>query len=178
MYHPLTEQELLRQCLAGNASAQYALYDRYVKAMYHVALRIVADTGEAEDVLQDSFVRIFNALPTFRGESTLGAWIRRIVVTTSLNHIGKRRLRFESIQPHHDAEDKPEADMLWETAQLHEAIKALPDGARIVFTLFVIEDMPHKEIAAALGITESTSKTQYMRAKQLLKKLLTTQNTA
>lgn len=174
--HPTnTEKDLLRRCLAGDMRAQYDLYNRYVTAMYNVAIRIIIDAAEAEDVLQESFAKVFQQLQTFRGEATIGAWIKRIVVTTSLTHLrSKKKLQVIELQylsdiEYQETEDEP---ILWDAKTLHDMIKTLPERSRIIFTLFAVEGMGHKEIAKLLGITESTSKTQYMRAKQLLRQQL------
>lgn len=168
---PDCEAALLRRCMDGDAQAQYTLYDRYVVAMYNAAIRIVVRAEMAEDVLQEAFSRIFQQLHTFRGDASLGAWIKRIVVNTALQHLRKKnQLKFVAIDHGADWADEPcESVESWDAATLHNAIKALPDGCRVVFTLYVVENMGHKAIAEALGISESTSKTQYMRAKKLLK---------
>lgn len=166
------EKDLVQRCLKGDMRAQYDLYNRYVTAMYNVAIRIVVHQAEAEDVLQDSFTKVFQQLHTFRSEATIGAWIKRIVVTTALTHLrNKKRLQLVEIQAFPELEEENE-ETPWDAKTLHEAIKKLPEGSRVVFTLFAIEEMSHKDIAKALGISESTSKTQYMRAKQLLKQHL------
>lgn len=165
------EHELLQRCLLGESQAQYVLYNRYVTAMYNTAVRMVPQSAEAEDVLQEGFTKVFQQLHTFRSESTVGAWIKRIVVNTALQHLRKRQqLQFVALDTWTDPPDEPpdEADT-WDAPMLHEAIKKLPDGCRVVFTLFAVENMGHKAIAEELGISESTSKTQYMRAKKLLK---------
>lgn len=165
------EQDLLQRCLRGESQAQFVLYNRYVTAMYNTAIRLLPQAPEAEDVVQESFTKVFQQLHTFRNESTLGAWIKRIVVNTALNILrAKRKLTFVELTNGADREDEPAADAdTWDARMLHEAIKKLPDGCRVVFTLFAIEEMGHKAIAQALDISESTSKTQYMRAKKLLK---------
>lgn len=162
---------MLRRCMDGDAQAQYALYDRYVVGMYNVAMRIVAQTETAEDVLQEAFSKVFQQLRTFRGQSTLGAWIKRIVVNTALQYLrSKNKLTFVALDDGSDWADTPQEEVeVWGATALHNAIKKLPDGCRVVFTLYAVEDMGHKAIAEALGISESTSKTQYMRAKKLLK---------
>lgn len=165
------EQNLLQRCLKGESKAQFVLYNRYVTAMYNTAIRLLPHTPEAEDVLQESFTKVFQQLHTFRSDSSLGAWIKRIVVNTALNCLReKRKLHFVTLENGTDREDEPceETDQ-WDARTLHEAVKKLPDGCRVVFTLFAIEEMGHKAIASALGISESTSKTQYMRARKLLK---------
>ena len=170
------EHELLQRCLRGESQAQYVLYNRYVTAMYNTAIRIVSQAAEAEDVLQEGFTKVFQQLHSFRSESTIGAWIKRIVVNTALQHLrAKQKLQFVDTDVLPDTADEPyeEADS-WDAPLLHEAIKKLPDGCRVVFTLFAVENMGHKAIAQELGISESTSKTQYMRAKKLLKAQLLT----
>ena len=166
-----TEQELLQRCLKGDAQAQYRLYEQYVTAMYNTAIRIVVLPADAEDVLQESFTKVFAQLHRFRNESTIGAWIKRIVLNTALHHLrARKRLQFAELDAGQDvADDGPNSDSAWDAATLHEAVKQLPNGCRVVFSLYVIEDMGHKDIAAALGISESTAKTQYMWAKKLLK---------
>ena len=168
------EFELIQRCLRGDASAQFGLYDRYVSAMYNTALRIVVQASEAEDVLQESFTKVFQRLHSFRRESTLGAWIKRIVVNTALNHLrDQKKFQFVPLEPWvEQTPDTGEIPETWDAALLQEAIKRLPDGCRVVFTLFLVENMSHKDIALDLGISESTSKTQYMRAKKLLREQL------
>ncbi len=167
-----TEQQLLRRCLNGESQAQFALYNQYVTAMYNTAVRMVASVPEAEDVLQESFSKVFQQLHTFRSESTIGAWIKRIVVNTALLHLrAQKKLQFVALEDWTDHEQESEAEMdIWDANTLHEAIKRLPDGCRVVFNLFAVENMGHKAIAEALGISESTSKTQYMRAKKLIQR--------
>lgn len=168
------ERQLLPRCLAGDQQAQFQLYHRYVTAMYNTAIRIVGHSGEAEDVLQEGFTKVFQQLHTFRQEASLGTWIKRIIVNTALNYLRiKKRLYYVELDQNldHIAEATDTAlDIDAET--IHSAIKKLPDGARVVFTLFAVEEMSHQAIAQQLGITESTSKTQYRRAKQLLKGFL------
>ncbi len=165
------EHDLLQRCLKGESQAQFVLYNRYVTAMYNTAIRLLPQSPEAEDALQESFTKVFQQLHTFRSESSLGAWIKRIVVNTALNYLReKRKLHFVTLENGTDREDEPcEEAEHWDARTLHEAIKKLPDGCRVVFTLFAIEEMGHKAIGSALGISESTSKTQYMRARKLLK---------
>ena len=170
------EQLLFQRCLLGEAQAQFALYNRYVTAMFNTVVRIVVQTETAEDVLQIGFSKVFQQLHRFRGESTLGAWIKKIMVNTALQYLrDKNKLQMVPISEGWDLADEvlEETDD-FDAATLQEAIKKLPDGCRIVFTLYAVEDLSHKAIAEALGISESTSKTQYMRAKKLLRTFLST----
>lgn len=174
MQSTISEKQLLTQCLAGNPRAQYELYERYIDAMYHTAQRMVANTAEAEDVVQEGFTKVFQQLHTFRGDSTIGAWIKRIIVTTALTHLrSKKKFQVVELNVVADVEEEiPEEEPLWDAKTIHNTIQELPEGCRVVFNLFLIEGMQHKEIAEVLGISESTSKTQYMRAKQLLRERL------
>lgn len=169
-----SEEQLVQLCLAGDTRAQYELYNRYVDAMYNTAVRIVSHRTEAEDVLQESFAKVFQQLHTFRSESTIGAWIKRIVVTTALSHLRKnRKAKIVDLgavsEPGTEQDD---IDLPFDAKTIHAAIKKLPEGSRVVFNLFLLEGLQHKEIAEILDITESTSKTQYRRAKQLLREQL------
>jgi len=137
---------------------------------------MVGNTVEAEDVLQESFVDIFRRLESFRGESTLGAWIKRIVINHCLNVFKKRKIQFEEITDHLSEipeergydEDQTALDVL----SVKEAIMKLPDGYRQVLTLYLIEGYDHAEIAEIMGIQETGSKSQFSRAKAKLRALL------
>ncbi len=167
-----TESELIRACLADDRLAQRELYERYKRAMFTTAYRITGDFQSAEDVLQEAFVRIFRALSRFRQESTLGAWIKTIVVRTALSHIKKKQLPTEELQSyHHNGEVIDWGDHL-EAEYLEKAIRDLPEGYRAVFTLIEIEGYAHKEVAEMLGISVGTSKSQLFHAKKLLRKNL------
>jgi len=170
------ERALVRNCLQGHRRAQRRLYDAYVDAVFHTCLRICGGAADAEDVTQETFIRVFRRLKTFNGTSSLGAWIKRIAVNTSLNHIrGQRRLTAleDAPEPSAPAQTKeffPADDLTVE--RIHLAIQQLPDGSRTVLSLYLLEGYRHKEIASILGITESTSKSQYHRAKKLLQGIL------
>ncbi|MBL7828197.1 MAG: sigma-70 family RNA polymerase sigma factor [Saprospiraceae bacterium] len=168
------ERQLLTRCLAGDQQAQFQLYQRYVKAMYNTAIRIVGRPDEAQDVLQDGFTKVFQQLHTFRQESGIGSWIKRIIVNTALNALrSKKRLFYVELDQNLEQIAESSDTFLDIDAEIiHNAIKQLPDGARVVFTLFAVEQLSHQEIAQQLGVSESTSKTQYRRAKQLLKDAL------
>jgi len=144
--------------------------------MYNVALRIVNDDAEAEDVLQEAFLDAFNRIKDFRQETTFGLWLKQIVINRSINYLRKRKAEFVSIEEV-DVADTPNYDES-ETHLKVEAIKAamaeLPDGYRVVLTLYLFEGYDHEEIAHILKITENTSRTQYMRAKRKLNSLLET----
>ena len=143
--------------------------------MYHTALRIMGNSVEAQDVVQESFVKVFAKIGSYRGEATIGAWIKRVVVNTAINAIRKNKRNPEILvdEGPEMAEPDDTEESYWSPAMLHSAICELPDGCRTILNLYAFEGYAHKEIAELLHITESTSKTQYRRAKKLLRDLLT-----
>ncbi|MFT4679883.1 MAG: RNA polymerase sigma factor (sigma-70 family) [Flavobacteriales bacterium] len=170
--------ELVDKCKRGEPRAQRELYNHYSKAMFNVALRIVNDHFEAEDLVQECFVTAFTRIQTFRGDSSFGAWLKRIVVNRSINTVKRRKACFDPIDDnvhgdHYEKEEEEEQQWGKFTVQdVKMAIGHLPEGYRIVFSLYMFEDFSHKEIADQLDITESTSKSQLNRAKKKLKELL------
>jgi RNA polymerase sigma factor (sigma-70 family) len=174
----LSEQELIDQCRKGSRSFQKALYEHYCRKMMVVCLRYSKTTAEAEDILQEGFVKVFQGIKDFRQESKLETWITRIMVNTALNHQRKKLYLFPMV----DVEeiDLPEEEVSVSSmhfTQLLEMIKSLPQGCQIVFNLFAIEGYNHKEIAALMGISEGTSKSQYARARNLLQQKLLKEST-
>jgi RNA polymerase sigma factor (sigma-70 family) len=167
---------LVQQCLNGEASAYRALYDRYAKAMYNTALRILNRTDDAEDILQEAFTDAFQQLRSFEGRSTFGAWLRQIVVYKSIAHMKKQKLHLNGLET--DAEniaDEPplEEDEVWYTVDsIKQAMQKLPDGYRTVLTLHLIEGFEQEEVAEMMKVAHSTVRTQYMRAKQKLLQVL------
>ena len=167
---------LVQQCLNGEASAYRALYDRYSKAMYNTALRILNRTDDAEDILQEAFTDAFQQLRSFEGRSTFGAWLRQIVVYKSIAHLKKQKLHVNGLET--DAENIAdetvlEEDEVWYTVDsIKQAMQKLPDGYRTVLTLHLIEGFEQEEVAEMMKVAHSTVRTQYMRAKQKLLQLL------
>lgn len=165
------EQRLLAACLAHDRQAQYQLYQGYKTAMFSAALRILGDRDLAQDVLQEAFVEVFQGLAGFRQESTLGAWIKMVVVRRAL-----RTLRCEQRMEVYDAERHPEPLVAWHDSltgeALDRAIAELPAGYRAVFCLVEVEGYPHREVAKLLNISEGTSKSQLFNAKRLLQRKL------
>lgn len=141
--------------------------------MFNVVLRFVPNRADAEDLLQESFVKAFKNIDQFDGQRSFGAWLKRIVINTSISELRKRKIEWVAFDDFkHDVSDETPEQVDVSTEQLHYAIKKLPDGARTVFTLYQIEGYKHREIADLLEVTESTSKAQYVRAKKLLKESL------
>lgn len=170
------ESSLISLCLGGNRHAQQTLYKKYCDAMYNICYRMMGAQAEAEDALQEAFIDIFRRLDTFRQESSLGAWIKRIVINHCLNELKKRKMKFEELTDRTSevpeegyAEDDESA---YEVQKVKAAIMKLPDGYRTVLTLYLLEGYDHKEIADIVGIQESGSKSQYSRAKAKLRELL------
>lgn len=166
----MTEAEIIDACLANNRLAQKQLYDRYKKAMYTVAYRITSDFELANDVLQEAFVKIFRNLHKFRRESTLGAWIKTIVVRTALSRI-KREKPTEELTAQHTEGMIDWGDFM-QAEYLEKAIQSLPDGYRAVFVMIEVEGYAHKEVAEMLGISVGTSKSQLFYAKKKLREML------
>lgn len=169
-------QPIIDRCLTGDRVAQYELYQLYSKAMYSTCLRITGDEMDAEDVLQDSFVSAFKNLESYRGTASFGSWLKRIVVNNAINLVKKRRLSLEPVEDmgdlDHLVEDDLDRDLSYEVSLINEGISRLPQGYRVVLTLYLLEGYDHKEVGQILGITESTSKSQYNRSKKKLKEIL------
>lgn len=173
-----SQHQLIAQCLSGNRKAQFELYQRYAKAMYNVALRMLRNAADAEDVLQNAFVEVFTRLDTFRHESTIGAWIKRIVVNQCINFMKKRKPdlvpaeeRWPDTPDTTDTSDEDETRAL-SVEKINQALTLLPDGYRVVFSLYLMEGYDHQEIAGILNISEATSKSQYSRAKTKIRTIL------
>lgn len=169
-------KNLIEQSKKGDRKAQFALYNQYVDAMFQISLRMLNNRADAEDVLQDSFVKAFKNLEQFKYESSFGAWLKRIVINNCINHLKKQKLKLVTME---DAPgtivqeiNEPKLNQLPKIEQIKEKIKELPDGFRIVLTLYLFEGYDHKEISQILNIAESTSKTQYHRAKNKLRQLV------
>jgi RNA polymerase sigma factor (sigma-70 family) len=172
--YQIEPNQLIERCLKGDRTAQYALYRKYEKAMYNTAWRIVRDDLEAEDVLQEAFISAFQHLATFQGTSTFGAWLKRIVVNKSLTVLQKRRLPMEQLEE--EMEEVSEDVVIQvdegDLKEVMRAIEELPDGYRVILSLYLLEGYDHVEISEILGISVGTSKSQYNRAKKKLRELL------
>lgn len=166
---------LVEKCQQGDRKAQYELYKLYSKAMFNVSLRIVNEYADAEDVLQESFLSAFRNVASFKGTSTFGAWLKRIVVNHSISLIQRRRVALVPLEEHDWAEPTEgleEVEVDYQVGAIRQAIQRLPDGYRIVLSLYLLEGYDHQEIAEILNITESTSKSQYSRARKKLLEIL------
>jgi RNA polymerase sigma factor (sigma-70 family) len=166
----MDEKELIQGCIAQNRLAQKTFYDRYSRAMYTLAYRLTHNFEVANEVLQDGFLQAFRSMANFRGESTLGAWLKTIVIRTALKHV-KTIKNFDEITPSVSDTLIDWGETL-DAEYLEKAIQFLPDGFRTVFVLIEIEGYGHKDVAEILGISEGTSKSQLFHAKQRLRKIL------
>ena len=167
---------LVDACKRGDRRAQHRLYSQYAKAMYNICYRMSGNAADAEDLLQNAFIDVFMKIDSYRGESTIGAWIKRIVINNCINFLKKRKLHVSEWDDRisEEVEDQPgltEEDAL-SVDRVRSAMDQLPDGYRTVFSLYLLEGYDHKEIAGILGITEATSKSQYSRAKSKMRQLL------
>lgn len=170
---------LVERCRLGDRRAQAEIYKRYAKAMFNASLRITGDYAEAEDVLQESFLSAFRELHGYKGDSSFGSWLKRIVINKSINCLRNRRLQLVPLAEQHDGAGPDVADDLgvegdaltWRADVLRRCVQELPDGYRVVLSLYLLEGYDHAEIASILNITESTSKSQYSRARKKLLEL-------
>ena len=170
----MSERELIHGCLAQQRQAQHALYEQYKRAMYTLAWRITDDWGLAAEVLQDAFLLVFHHIGDFQGKSTLGAWIKTIVVRTAIRKSKYRPATFEELGDRHSQEVLDWGHTL-DADYLEQAIQALPEGYRAVFILAEVEGFIHKEIGTLLHISEGTSKSQLFYAKKRLREKLGTE---
>jgi RNA polymerase sigma factor (sigma-70 family) len=167
---------LLNECRQGSRNAQFEIYKLYSRAMFNISLRIVNDHAEAEDVLQEAFLDAFSRIHDFRQETTFGLWLKQIVINKSINCLRKRKLDLVPLNEVDlaEPEEMDEEDLELEVERIKKAVLKLSDGYRVVLTLYLFEGYDHQEIADILKISENTSRSQYMRAKQKLKRLLDT----
>lgn len=163
----MTESELIKACLAQDRLAQKELYEKYCNGMYTIAYRMAGEQDLAADILQEAFIKVFRSLKSFRAESTLGAWIKTIVIRTALSKL-KKRPKFDELDTLADERAVDWGHHL-DAEYLDQAIGQLPDGYRTVFVLIEIEGYPHKEVADLLGISVGTSKSQLFYAKKRLR---------
>lgn len=165
---------VIEKCIEGDIKAQYQLYKQYSKAMYNIANRFLNNKMDAEDILQESFVKAFRCLKELENRDAFGGWLKRIVINNCISLQRKRKLVFEEIDEwkHGEAVEMEEEVPRMDPALVHQAIKELPARGRTVLVLRALEGYSHGEIAETLDITVSTSKTQYHRALGLLNKKL------
>jgi RNA polymerase sigma factor (sigma-70 family) len=179
MDHQSTHDSLVAACMQGNRRAQSELYGLYNKAMYNTILRMVTNRSDAEDLLQSAFTEVFMRMESFRNESTIGAWIKRIVINKTINFLKSRRLqwtelddKFNYIPAESDDAGSDATLTSYTVERVKSAVTKLPEGYRMVFSLYAFEGYDHEEIAGILQISEATSKSQYSRAKAKIRDFL------
>ncbi len=171
----MTEELMLAWCIRNNATAQEALYNRFSPRMLGVCYRFDKNREDAEDMLQEGFIKVFTQIHQYRNEGALEGWIRRIIVHTCINILKKNKKFSESVDIIHANSVHVKEEMIpsiMQAKQVVECIRTLPLGYRTVLNLYAIEGYSHKEIADMLDIEESTSRSQYTRAKAMLEEIL------
>jgi RNA polymerase sigma-70 factor (ECF subfamily) len=171
----MTEELMLTGCIKNNASAQEALYNRFSPRMLGVCYRFAKNREDAEDMLQEGFIKVFTQIHQYRNEGALEGWIRRIIVHTCINILKKNKKFADSVDIIHATSVHVKEEMIpsiMQAKQVVECIRTLPLGYKTVLNLYAIEGYSHKEIADMLDIEESTSRSQYTRAKAMLEEIL------
>lgn len=174
------DQQIVEACIRQERVAQRKLYEQFSGKLFGVAMRYMKDREEAQDVLQDAFVKIFRKIDTFRFDCPQEAWMRKIVVNTALKVLQKNaQMKWVDIDGQYDLEDQNQQNLGLENMKMDTLlgmVNELPEGSRMVFNLYAIEGYKHHEIAEMLGINEGTSKSQYSRAKNLLSEKIVKEN--
>jgi RNA polymerase sigma-70 factor (ECF subfamily) len=169
--------DLIERCLRGDTLGYKELYMRYSKAMFNTCLRVLNNVAEAEDVLQESFIEAFKNLDRFEYRTSFGGWLKQICINRSINQLKKRKiiwvdLEITALNDQADEKEFDETETAMQVDSVKKAIMKLPDGYRTVLNLYLLEGYDHEEIAEILNVAESTTRTQYIRAKQKLLQLL------
>ncbi|MFT4660484.1 MAG: RNA polymerase sigma factor (sigma-70 family) [Patiriisocius sp.] len=161
---------LLIKCREGNRLAQMELYRQLSKSVYNTCLRILRDKESAEDMMQETFIKVFKGLEKFEGRSMLMTWVKRIAINLCLNEVKKNKLDYVEAQEWNVIEEEDEEyEPAYDIKKVKEFINELPEGYRVILTLYLIEGYKHDEIAKILKISVGTSRSQYMRGKKKLK---------
>ena len=171
----MDEKQLIEGCINKDRKAQKALYDKYSKRMMAVCLRYVKNTDDAQDLLQEGFIKLFTNIHKYMGEGLFDGWVRKIFVNCALE-----RLRYQDVLKNADDitetdyADLPDESTVSQLSaeEIMAYVRMLPDGFRTVFNMFAIEGYSHKEIGQKLHIAESTSRSQYVRARKMLQKMI------
>ena len=171
----MNELELISLCKKKDRNAFNHLFNQYNRLLMGISIRYCNDVAEAEDVLQESFIKIFHQIQTYQSKGSFEGWLKRIVVNTAINHFKSKKVRidgggnsedFDAIDNAFDIENEMHGN------ELLEIINQIPEGYKVIFNMNVIEGYTHKEIAKELNISEGTSKSQLSKAKSLLRKIL------
>jgi len=169
-------QDIIDACKAGDRYAQFRIYKLYYKAMYNTSLRILNDTMEAEDIMQDAFLQAFNRIHSYTGQGSFGSWLKRIVINKSLDALRKRKemisIEEKELELPYPIEENYEEEIQLHIKEVKEAILELPENYRLIMTLFFLEQYSHEEISEMLHISNNLSRTRLVRAKQKVMKML------
>lgn len=171
------DDELVERCKQGSSLSFKELYLKYTKAMFNTCLRIVNNFNDAEDIVQESFIDAFRNIERFNYQSTFGAWMKRIVINKSINHLRDKKLKLVDINQTNVSENEneealDETSIRYKVEEIKKAVGTLPDGYRTVFTLNAFEGYDYEEISEILKISEATARSQYHRAKKQLLQIL------
>lgn len=172
----IEENDLINGCMEGNRRMQEQLYRRFSPRMYAVCLRYAGNTEEAEDILQEGFIKVFKKLDSFRREGSFEGWVRRIFVNTAIEHFRRKRYLMPVTEKEENTIEGKYTSVLDDLAakDIMALVQELSPGYRTVFNMYVVEGYTHKEIADMLGISEGTSKSQLSRAKVILQDMVRT----
>lgn len=177
VYHEI-HTDIIELCKAGNSKAQHQLYQLYARAMYNICYRMMNKREEAEDMLQEAFAEAFYRLETYRYESAFGAWLKRITINKCINALKKRKADLVPVENYGEqpVDENSSEEMPGITVEkVQHAMEYLPEGYRVIFSLYLLEGYDHAEISQIMGISEATSKSQYSRAKQRMKEIMLNQ---
>jgi RNA polymerase sigma-70 factor (ECF subfamily) len=169
-----SDSDLIEGCVRGDRKIQYELYERYSSRMFGVCLRYAGNTEEAEDILQEGFVKVFRKIDSFRSEGSFEGWIRRIFVNTAIEHFRRKTYLQPITEKEENTVEGKYLSVLDDLAEkdIINLVQQLSPGYRTVFNMYVVEGYTHKQIADALGISEGTSKSQLSRAKIILQDMV------
>ncbi|MGH2553988.1 MAG: RNA polymerase sigma factor [Chitinophagaceae bacterium] len=172
--HTISDNDLIKGCLSGNRRMQEELYRRFSPRMYAVCLRYAGNAEEAEDILQEGFIKIFKKLDSFRSEGSFEGWVRRVFVNTAIEHFRRKRYLMPVTEKEENTIEGKYLSVMDDLAarDIMALVQNLSPGYRTVFNLYVVEGYTHKEIADMMGISEGTSKSQLSRAKVILQDMV------
>jgi RNA polymerase sigma-70 factor (ECF subfamily) len=170
----MTDEQLVKLCLENNRMAQQELFEKYSRKMMSLCIRYAGNEDDAKDILQEGFIKVFTRLQDYSGSGSLSGWVKAIMVNSALNFIKKSVYLTEMVEMKEElaVSSNGLSESRLGEQELMAMIRTLPDGFRVIFNLFAIEGYSHKEIAHMMGITENTSKTQYLRERARLQKMI------
>ncbi|MEA1886845.1 MAG: RNA polymerase sigma factor [Bacteroidota bacterium] len=171
-----SEEEILEGCRKNKRRYQEILYRKYARKMYGICMSYAGNRDMAQDILQDSFIKVFKKIKHYKSEGSLEGWIRRIIANTAIDHLRKETSKHKYITEKEEIEEEkvhePDAIEKLKTQDVLDLVAQLPDGARMIFNLYAVEGFTHKEIAAKMDISVGTSKSQFSRARKMLMSLI------